>query len=636
MLRKPNIKNRIIIGISLLVSLLMAFILPLIIVQFSKAIDSAELKQLKELNETAITELNASGRLAQALATVVSLTPQFQQAFAQQDRDTLAQATLPIFKVMKQDYGARQFQFHNPPATSFLRVHKPAKFGDDLSSFRHTVVETNTNRSPMMGLERGVAGIGIRGVVPVSYQGQHLGSVEFGLSFGQAFFDRFKQTHGVEIALHLPDGNNWKPFGSTLGERRLGSDAQLAQAFNGQPQVLQSELEGAPVAVYLHSISDYSGKPMGVLEVVMDRSENLALVTQMRNTVILAGLAALAIGIGVAWFIGRGITQPIEATTATMANIADGDGDLTLRLDDKGHDELADLARAFNRFAAKVHSTISEVTGVAGQLDSSAQQLASITGETQAGMDKQLQETEQAATAMNQMSATVDEVAQNATLAADSAQNANKATDGGKAVVTSVSDSIHRLSSEIDGAVTVIRDLELETGRIDGVLEVIRNIAEQTNLLALNAAIEAARAGEQGRGFAVVADEVRTLASRTQTSTQEIQQMIEQLQGQSAKAVSVMDNSRATSEQCVALAADADQALGQISEAVSSITEMNMQIASAASEQSAVSNEINKNVNNINEIVAETSQRTHRAASAGEAMAQQSNTLSKLINQFKL
>ncbi|WP_028111110.1 methyl-accepting chemotaxis protein [Ferrimonas futtsuensis] len=636
MLRKPNIKNRIIIGISLLVSLLMAFILPLIIVQFSQAIDSAELRQLEELNETATTELNASGRLAQALATVVSLTPQFQQAFAEQDRQTLAETTLPIFKVMKQQYGARQFQFHNPPATSFLRVHKPAKFGDDLSSFRHTVVETNARKQPVMGLERGVAGIGIRGVVPVSHQGQHQGSVEFGLSFGQAFFDRFKQTHGVEIALHLPDGDAWKPFGSTLGDLRLGADAQLALAFDGQPQVVQTDLNGQPVAVYLHNINDYSGKPMGVLEVVMDRSENLAMMTQMRNTILLSGLAALAIGIAVAWFIGRGITQPIEATTATMANIADGDGDLTLRLDDKGHDELADLARAFNRFAAKVHNTISEVTGVAGQLDSSAQELASITSESQLGMSKQLQETEQAATAMNQMSATVEEVAQNATLAADSAQNANKATEGGKEVVSSVSDSIHRLSSEIDGAVTVIKDLEQETGRIDGVLEVIRNIAEQTNLLALNAAIEAARAGDQGRGFAVVADEVRTLASRTQASTQEIQQMIEQLQGQSARAVSVMDDSRNTSEQCVALASSADRALGQISEAVNSITEMNMQIASAASEQSAVSNEINKNVNTINDIVSETSQRTHNAASAGEAMAQQSDTLNRLINQFKL
>ncbi|TKB50291.1 methyl-accepting chemotaxis protein [Ferrimonas sediminicola] len=636
MLRKPNIRNRIIIGISLLVSLLMAFILPLIIIQFSKAIDSAELRQLEELNETAITELNASGRLAKALASVVSLTPQFQQAFAQQDREALANATLPIFKVMKEKFGARQFQFHNPPATSFLRVHKPAKFGDDLSSFRHTVVETNSRRQPVMGLERGVAGIGIRGVVPVAFQGQHLGSVEFGLSFGQAFFDRFKATHVVDVALHLPDGSGWKAFGSTLKETRLGTDEQLATAFSGQPQVVQTQLGDAPVAVYLHSVSDYSGKPMGVLEVVMDRSDNLAMVTQMRNTVILVGLAALAIGIAVAWIIGRGITRPIEATTATMTNIADGDGDLTLRLDDRGHDELADLARAFNRFAAKVHNTIGEVTGVARQLDDAAHQLASITGDTKQGMDRQLQETEQAATAMNQMSATVEEVAQNATLAADSAQNADTATDAGKEVVTSVSGSIHRLSSEIDGAVTVIRDLEQETGRIDGVLEVIRNIAEQTNLLALNAAIEAARAGDQGRGFAVVADEVRTLASRTQTSTQEIQQMIEQLQSQSARAVSVMDSSRHTSEQCVALAGSADQALGEISLAVSSITEMNMQIASAANEQSAVSNEINKNVTNINEIVAETGQQTDRAAQAGKDLARLSDNLARLISQFKL
>nr|WP_279626100.1 methyl-accepting chemotaxis protein [Shewanella morhuae] len=234
------------------------------------------------------------------------------------------------------------------------------------------------------------------------------------------------------------------------------------------------------------------------------------------------------------------------------------------------------------------------------------------------------------------MAATVQEVAQNATDAADAANHADESTEQGKLVVQKVVATINILAEEIANAANAIDDLERNTTEIDSVLIVIRNIADQTNLLALNAAIEAARAGEQGRGFAVVADEVRTLASRTQTSTSEIQQMIEVLQQKAKSTVAAMKTSTTTTQNCVEQVHQAGEALEAITHAVSTISQMNIQIASAANEQCAVSAEINQNVNNINDIANSSTQAAQQTAQAGDELAQLSARLQTLIAQFRI
>lgn len=631
-----KISTRIVIGLCILLLAVMTFIMPLVLSEFSSQAEKSEQRELHKLYQTAVAEIASSGKLAEAMATIVSLTPEVQSAFAERDRNELASRTLPIFTKLKQEFAVQQFQFHTPPATSFLRLHRPEKFGDDLTAIRKTIVETNQQKRALYGLEYGVEGLGIRGLVPMFNHGEHTGSVEFGMSFGQPFFDNFKQAYQAEIALLLPDGNGFKVFGGTFTPETATID-ELTAVMQDKGEVIRATtLNGQSFALYRHAIRDYSGRIFGVLDIAIDRSHFEETMSNIRLKLNLIGLSALLIGTAIAWFIAKGITRPIAETTHAMNDIAKGEGDLTRRIEVKGKDEIAELSIAFNHFVEKIHHTVSQVADSTSLLATAAEEMSAITHETQQMASRQHQETEQVATAMNEMAATVQEVAHNATDAADAANHANQSTEHGKLLVEKVISTISQLAGEISHAANAINELERNTTQIDSVLVVIRNIADQTNLLALNAAIEAARAGEQGRGFAVVADEVRTLASRTQASTTEIQQMIEALQQKAKSTVNVMKTSTATTQNCVSQVHEAGESLDAITAAVSTISQMNIQIASAANEQCAVSAEINKNINNINDIATNATDSTLQTARAGDELAQLAVRLTALLAHFKI
>nr|WP_223530710.1 methyl-accepting chemotaxis protein [Pseudomonas sp. BF-B-26] len=350
----------------------------------------------------------------------------------------------------------------------------------------------------------------------------------------------------------------------------------------------------------------------------------------------MVGLLIAGIGLLVIWLVGHGIARPLKQMVAMLDDIAQGEGDLTRRLTSDRADELGSIAKGFNTFLAKLQVMITQVVTSVQSVSDSSEHTADIAIRTNIGVHKQMAEIDQVATAVHEMTATAQDVARNATQAAQAASHADQAAAQGMQIVRDTSNSIGVLAIEIGKAVGVVQTLAKDSENINAILTAIRGIAEQTNLLALNAAIEAARAGEQGRGFAVVADEVRNLAQKTQKATEEIQTMIQQLQQGTRDVVRVMEDSQNRTDESVQHAAKAAEALETITQAVSVINDMNTQIASAAEEQSAVADDINRNVINIGQVANEVAGGADESSAASADLTKLAEQQRRLINQFKV
>lgn len=441
------------------------------------------------------------------------------------------------------------------------------------------------------------------------------------------------------MATHLTDEEKtlaseanalYQPANASIGRlksrlRELGND--------GRDQL--NEFDGP----LYQTIDPISGKISELIELQLNEAKKLnfqikdAFQSKKTGLIIFSALiAAVIIGLGLA--IIASIRRPLNDLQQTI-NAVVAKNDLNLKVPVHSDDEVGRTAIAFNSMMDNLSVLVGSIASSSSQVSSAAKRLSASSIQTNSALDSQASEIDQLATAINEMVATVHEVARSAAMAANAAQHSDQQAAEGHKVVDGVIHEMRELDVEVRHAATAIKALEEDVKQIGSVLDVIRNIADQTNLLALNAAIEAARAGEQGRGFAVVADEVRTLASRTQASTLEIHAMIDRLQSGADLAVTAMKQGLQKTEHTVSKAEAAGDVLNKITSAMSTIRDMNDQIATAAEEQGAVSDEINRSVHNISHSVSETTSASSMTAQTSEELAKMAAELQRQVERFK-
>ena len=550
--------------------------------------------------------VQAKSEQAASIASAVGANPAVTDAFFGQDRDRLLALTAPIFEGLKaRGVAVDQFQFHLPPATSFLRVHQPQRFGDDLSSFRATVVTANRDRRPVLGLEGGVAGLGIRGVVPVAAEGRHFGTVEIGLSIGRSFVQEVGARLGAEVALTAATRDGPRVLATTRPEfgaiTAAAFDAALAAG------VASGALEtaaGQPVIRSLMPLRDFSGRPIAL--VVVERDATALVAAQDRARLLLFGLSAglLLLAVVVAFWVGRSLSHPVRALARETTRIGAGEletavsgitrtdeiGILARALDgfrealrekrrqeERVAEAKADRERAQREMVAAMRNFGGSIGGVLTELGEASRRMLGVadrmraiaaTVQTRAGQSRS--RAEEAAVDLNGVAAATEELASSAKEVRRQAETTAQTTR----------DAVAR-AGEVD---RLVDSLARTAGEIGGVVKVIDEIAAKTNLLALNATIEAARAGEAGKGFAVVAQEVKTLAAQTARGTAEIADRIEAVKTATAEAVAGVRSILATVQQIDEVARSIATAVDQQALATAEITQLVGRLAARTAE----------------------------------------------------
>ncbi len=592
--------------------------------------------------------IGAEADRALLLADSLAQNADIAALFAAGDRSELARLLVPAFAALQGPYALRQLQFHLPPATSFFRAHLPEKFGDDLSSFRFTVLEVNRSQRPVAGLENGVGGLGMRGVVPVFHEARHVGSVEVGTSFGQPFFDHYKKATGADVAFFVKSEDGFKTFASTFGPAAAFERQALAAGMNGAAAPAVATIEGVQRTVAFVPVRDYKGEAFGVYALAVDRGSLNAIRSDAFVWSLLVGVAILILSLLLAWMLNRGFGGAIRAMTTTMNALAGGDTAVTIPALER-RDEVGSMARALEVF----RNGMIEAERMRGEQEALRQtavaerqaMLASLADSFEASVRDVVHSVATAAASMeasaSALSSTAVRTTQEVSSVAASSEQASLNVHAVAGATEELSVSIREISRQVSTSLEVatravndaqatdgmMRELSASAQEINEVVSLIGRVADQTKLLALNATIEGARAGEAGKGFTVVAAEVKSLATHTAGATTAIEAKVQEIQ-------------RSTGAASTAIAA--------IGHTITQLNEIASTVAAAVEQQDAATQEIAGNVQQVaagTRAVSDTIAGVSRASSeigasagtalrAAGALAKEADRLEREVSAF--
>lgn len=645
---KLGIKQKIIFLTTSLSILLVLVVIGTNIISKEATLDSVSRDKLAEFNDVFWAQVNSDANAMEKILTILAMDDRLVDTFLSGDKEALLQLAKPKFESLKTKFDITHFYFINTSGAVFLRTHNPPKYGDVLK--RATFLQAQKTGDFGKGIEMGKKFFSLRVVKPIKRNGQVVGYFELGEELDH-LITSFKKVTKADISMWVSADyaqkknltsvfekvNNWYRVMSSDAAQQDALLSQVAGMLNSNSNTFfTSKSADSSLVANTFPFKDAFGQKAGVILIANDTSKQVEDFNQFLFKIIAGSLFFLLIVVLVAMQLAKNITMPLERANKMLLDISKGDGDLTRKLEINSKDEVGELANNFNHFVDVLHKTMTQVSASATNVTTSSEALSMTAQTAEDIVTRQNNETDQLATAINEMTATIQEVANNAHDAAEAAEKADKEAEAGKSIVLNTIGEINVMANDIQSSASVLAKLKDESENIGSVLDVIKGIAEQTNLLALNAAIEAARAGEQGRGFAVVADEVRTLAQRTQESTQEIEMMIETLQRGTNEAEGSISHTSEIAQKTASEASHAGESLETITQAVVTIKNMNTMIATAAEEQTSVANEINQNVHNIQSISAENVDSVTEIANSSTKLADQGVELETIVSKFKL